>query len=378
MKYTFRYIKLLALPILTLALISCQSNDDDKFDNKASINATSMVNETIIKGNVTTMTKSIEIITPRPVGQEVKASFRAAPELVGRYNQAYYASAVLLPDSCYKWDESEVVINAGSVKSTAAAITFQKLSALNRDSVYVLPVTANTPLLDMLQSKSTYYYVFRAGALINIVPDMEKNNIKIAWKDPSPINNLSQITFEALIRARDFDRLISTVMGIEGYFLVRIGDAGIPSNQIQFATSRGNLTNSDLQLQTNTWYHIALTYNSKNGAVAIYVNGCKMLEATKSLGTINLTNGDFYIGRSYEDSRYLCGNISEVRIWNVVRTQEEIAANAYYVDPHTEGLVAYWKLDDMSTNVVRDYTANGNNGTAKNTINWQNVSLPEK
>lgn len=376
MKSTFKYITLMALPML--ALFSCQSNDDDEFDNKASINATSMVAETIIKGNVSMVTKNIEIITPRPVEQAVEASFRAAPELVERYNQAYYSSAVLLPDSCYRWEESNVVINAGSVKSTTATITFLNLSDLSRDSVYVLPVTAQTPTLDMLQSKSTYYYVFRAGALINVVPDMAKNYIKIDWKNTAPVSKLSQLTFEALIRARDFDRLISTVMGIEGYFLVRIGDAGIPGNQIQFATSRGNLTNSDLQLQTNTWYHIALTYDSSTGAVIIYVNGRKLLEASKSLGTVNLTYDDFYIGRSYEDSRYLSGNIAEVRIWNVVRTQDQIAANAYYVAPESEGLVAYWKLDDMSTNVVKDYTANGNDGTAKNTLTWQSVSLPEK
>lgn len=376
MKSFIKYITLMALPVLTLA--SCQSNDDDEFDNKVAINATSMVAETIVKGSVSSATKTLELITPRPVEQEVKASFRAAPELVSRYNMAYYSSAVLLPDSCYAWEENNVVINPGSVKSTSATINFQKLASLSRDSVYVLPVTAQTPELELLQSKSTYYFVFRAGALINVVPDMEKNNIRINWKNTAMINSMSQLTFEALIRARDFDRLISTVMGIEGYFLMRIGDAGVPSNQIQIATINGNLTNSDLQLQTNKWYHLALTYDSSTGTIQVYVNGRKMLEGTKRLLRINLTVGDFYIGRSYEDSRYLAGNISEVRIWNVVRTQEEIAANPYYVDPASEGLVAYWKLDDMSTNVVKDYTMYGNDGTAKNTLSWQNVSLPEK
>ena len=376
MKTLFKYITMMALPVLVLA--SCQSNDDDEFDNKAAINASSMVAETIVKGSVSSTTKTLELITPRPVEQEVKASFRSAPELLGRYNQAYYASAVLLPDTCYAWQEKDVVINQGSVKSTSATINFEKLGSLSRDSVYVLPVTAQTPELELLQSKSTYYFVFRAGALINVVPDMEKNNILINWKNTSMVRSMSQLTFEALIRARDFDRLISTVMGIEGYFLMRIGDAGVPSNQIQIATSNGNLTNGDLQLQTNKWYHLALTYDASTGTVQVYVNGRKMLEETKRLGNIDLTNGEFYIGRSYEDSRYLCGNICEVRIWNVVRTQEEIAANPYYVDPASEGLVDYWKLDDMSTNVVKDYTVYGNDGTAKSTLSWQNVSLPEK
>lgn len=371
----FKYVPLMAVAVI--GFTACQDSDED-FDNKVAINATSMVAETIVKGDVSTVTKSVELITPRPVDQEVTGEFRAAPELVEHYNKAYYSSACLLTSDHYKWDENKVTISQGSVKSTPATITFSNLSDLNRDSIYVLPVTASTPQLEQLKSKSTYYFVFRAGALINVVADMEKNYIRVDWKKPDVVNNLSQLTFEALIRARDFDRLISTVMGIEGYFLVRIGDAGIPSNQIQFASNRGNLTNSDLQLETNKWYHIALTYDSSNGAVIIYVNGKKMLEDTKNLGTIDLTSGEFYLGRSYEDSRYLAGNMSEVRIWNVVRSQEEIAANPYYVDPHSEGLVAYWKLDDMSTNEVKDYTDNGNNGTSKTELSWTNVSLPEK
>ena len=154
MKTLFKYITMMALPVFALA--SCQSNDDDDFDNTAAINASSMVAETIVKGSVNSATKTLELITPRPVEQEVKASFRAAPELVGRYNQAYYASAVLLPDTCYAWQENNVVINPGSVKSTSAVIDFQKLGSLSRDSVYVLPVTAQTPGLELLQSKSTY------------------------------------------------------------------------------------------------------------------------------------------------------------------------------------------------------------------------------
>ena len=125
---------MMALPVLVLA--SCQSNDDDEFDNKAAINASSMVDETIVKGSVSSTTKTLELITPRPVEQEVKASFRSAPELLGRYNQAYYASAVLLPDTCYAWQEKDVVINQGSVKSTSATINFEKLGSLSRDKVH--------------------------------------------------------------------------------------------------------------------------------------------------------------------------------------------------------------------------------------------------
>ena len=86
---------------------------------------------------------------------------------------------------------------------------------------------------------------------------------------------------------------------------------------------------------------------------------------------------NFEIGRSYDDSRDLNGCISEARIWDVVRTQEEIANSIYTVEPTSQGLVAYWKFDDQSSFIVKDYSGNGNDIKAiKSALKWQNVSLP--
>ena len=50
----------------------------------------------------------------------------------------------------------------------------------------------------------------------------------------------------------------------------------------------------------------------------------------------------FKIGHSYGEpenmTRQLNGEICEVRIWNVIRSQEEIYKNMYDVDPQTTGL----------------------------------------
>lgn len=76
--------------------------------------------------------------------------------------------------------------------------------------------------------------------------------------------------------------------------------------------------------------------------------------------------GDFMfkIGHSYGDpddmSRQLNGEICEVRIWNVLRSQEEIYRNMYDVDPQTTGLKAYWKFNEgKGNNIAKDLTGNG-------------------
>ena len=117
----------------------------------------------------------------------------------------------------------------------------------------------------------------------------------------------------------------------------------------------------------------------------IYVNGqAQSTLDTSEIGPVyfgTTKSGEgrlFEIGRSYEDVRYLDGNISECRIWNYVRTQSEIADNIYEVSPTSNGLVAYWKFDEGAGNNVKDHSVNGNNAISKKTLNWLSVALPEK
>ena len=381
MKKLFKYVPVLAAALLMAA---CQNNDEADFTSKAFIDGKTFTSETIIK-DASTMVKSLKLSTSRPAEKDLKATFAPAPQLLETYNKAYYSNAVLLPDTCYKVIVGEVKINQGSVKSNEARFEFSKLGDLDRSTTYVLPVTVDCNDIEVLQSAKNYYFVFRAGALINVVADMSKNYLQVDWKTPDLVTDMHQITMEALIYPREFGKLISTIMGIEGNFLMRIGDAGFPDNQIQIATRSGNFPDYDSNkgLLTKRWQHVAMTYNADTREVKVYVNGMLQSHGTLRMGTVTI-KGDspdrmFLIGKSYDDARWFEGNMSEVRVWNVVRTQEEIAGHIYSVDPKTPGLVGYWKMDDSSSpNIVKDATGNGNDAKADKPLPWHNVSLPEK
>lgn len=382
-----RYIPALAV---VFAMTACQSNDEENFANKGYINAQSMVSETIVKGNAAPQEKTVNITLARPAENDINATIDVDASLLDIYVKAYYANAditKLLPSHCYETENDKVKIQKGSVKSDDAKFLFKNLGTLSRDSVYVLPVAVHTTDISLLASASKYYFVFRAGALINVVTDMSKNYLTVKWAaDWVPVvSSMNQITIEALIYPREFGKLISTVMGIEGQFLMRIGDSGYPDNQIQMATSIGNFpaASSDKGLATKTWQHVAMTYDANTTEWVIYVNGKVQSSGKKDLGNINIKgNGsdrDFLIGKSYDDNRWFEGNMSEVRVWNVVRTQQEIQDNIYTVDTQTEGLVGYWKMDDnTTTGKVVDATGHGNDAIANSTLSFHNVSLPEK
>ena len=47
----------------------------------------------------------------------------------------------------------------------------------------------------------------------------------------------------------------------------------------------------------------------------------------------------------------------------------------YAVDPSSEGLIAYWKFDEGVGGAIKDYTQNGNDGTALTDLEWVEVEL---
>lgn len=375
-----------SLLMLGITLAAC-SDDVENFDNKVYVQASDKTSTVLLKSTVPTAEVSLQVAMARPQDNDVTVTFKADPSKVSVYNTFYGAEAEALPEGHYAIANPEVSIKAGGVTSDDVTVNFTGLNTLDSEKIYVLPVTIEKASIGVLESGSTMYYVFKGAALINTVPNLTKNLVWVQWDNPSVASDLRKLTAEALIRVDKFGKMLTSVMGIEGYFLIRIGDAGIPENQLQLATRNGNLSNADLVIPTNEWTHIALTYDADNGGeVVIYINGKEMLRDTKDCGGINWAqtrtdegNG-FWIGHSYNRDRWLEGNICEVRVWNRVLSKDEINSNDHFyeVNPQSDGLVSYWRFNEGAGTSILDHTGNGNNATAVEAITWNAVELPAK
>lgn len=370
------------LAVGTAVLLAGCKNEDpnsNSFDNKIYISSLPKVNTLLIKPTNTEASMLITASIAKPAGEQIDLVYAVDLPKVDTYNMANYTNAIALPEGHYTLLEEKAVILKGSVKSTDAIIHFSDIDKLDRTLVYVLPVTMQSATgIDMLESARTIYYLFKGGSLIDVVGNIRENSLSVNWADASACNGLTQLTMEMLIRAKAYEK-ISSVMGIEGQFLMRIGDTDRDWSQLQIATRSGNFPGKDVakNLPKGEWIHIALAYDLVSGAYTIYVNGKMQTEATgPKLGSVNLGTSSFFIGKSYDDSRWLDGDIAECRIWNVIRTAEQIAANPYSVDPASEGLRAYWKFDDGSGDVVKDHTSYGNHAKALKPIKWLPVMLP--
>ena len=145
-------------------------------------------------------------------------------------------------------------------------------------------------------------------------------------------------------------------------------------------------------LPMGEWIHIAVVYDTHQQKCEYYQNGKKVAEESGlNLKNVNLQK-DCFVGKSWDNNRWLAGDISELRVWNKRRTAEEIKGNIYFLDTTqegaTDGLLAYWKFNEGMSGTIKDYSGNGNSLKAK-TVNdkdkevdaeptWVPVALPEK
>lgn len=374
---------------LSIVLGSCQDNDENKqhYDNKLFISASNFTKEILFKSGNANVETDISVAIAKPEEHDIEVTIAATPDLLSTYKMAYYdETAILLPEEYYSIPETSITIKSGSIVSPKLPIEFINIGNLDRNQVYVLPVTIKSAKgIEVLQSAKNYYYVFRAASLVNVVCDIKNNRAYPDFNNDTKFNGLTKQTMEILFKANSFSNSISTLMGIEGHYLLRLGDSA-PSNQLQIASTK-NVSSSDLKFESGVWYHLAVVFD--DGYVTVYINGVeKLSKGYTGRSVINLgakhtneENGDrcFWVGYSYESKRFFDGVISEARIWNRALTAEEIQSlnHFYFVDPASPGLIAYWKFDEGQGQTVIDY-ASGYNLTFDKEPAWVPVSLPEK
>lgn len=242
----------------------------------------------------------------------------------------------------------------------------------------------------------------KSKGMITTAVNMTGTRAWPAWNDPAPVTNMKAFTLEALVNptVSRYSGSLSTIMGIEGKFLVRLGDVGIPWNQVQvcwdsgrqgtWGNVEGKLSNSNMKVNLNEWTHIAVTFGE--GTVKVFINGVEKGSTTTDVpASVNfgVAHNDeqapqgqpitrcFWVGYSYESVRDFRGMMSELRIWNRALTASELAEEArrYDVDPKADGLVTYWKCDEGQGDVIKDYTSYRND-LASDGLKWEPVSLP--
>jgi hypothetical protein len=130
----------------------------------------------------------------------------------------------------------------------------------------------------------------------------------------------------------------------------------LSGSKLEFAyghTDQWPTIKSTSDISVNTWFHAAVTYSSTE--LKLYING--VLENTVAVTTpMGASTAKTFLGESptWSNRRFI-GQMADLRIWNVVRSATEVAADMNNSLTGTEsGLVAGWKMNEGTGTTVAD------------------------
>lgn len=189
----------------------------------------------------------------------------------------------------------------------------------------------------------------------------------------------NQITLEAWIYANQWASEVwqgcvlnkeQNGSGNDNGYMLRTGKNG--TLNFNLGSGSWNEINSAAgAMKTNTWYHIAGTYDG--GIMRSYINGIEVASTPKLFTIKNALNIDLLIGESQKNNgRVFDGMIDEVRIWNVARSQAQLKRTMndtldqrFYSSPDS-GLAAYWRFNENEGQYTTDMSINLNNARLGN------------
>lgn len=180
------------------------------------------------------------------------------------------------------------------------------------------------------------------------------------------VNVGNTLTIEAWVKPTDLDNRYGIFSGRlndgTGRFQLEVG-AG--TNRVA-VTSPGTYVaqTNDHAIAPNEWTHIAYTRSGEGATHKIYINGVAQTLISNADYTFSDHSGDKVIGSGTSGGNLLPGQIDELRVWSVARTETQIRDNMHKtLNGDETNLVAYYRFNHISGTGLDDLTTNNNDGT---------------
>lgn len=359
-KHIFSY---LALGATALLMNACNDSESDLLEPKVYFE--SRENTLSMEDEAKTITIDLTSRLSTMTSSQVDVSYAIAdPSVVDEYNAKYGTAYEMLAPSHIKLSSTTSTIPSGKLYANNVKLELSDMETVEEGKAFVVPIRVQSASVETLPGTSIAYFFLSKPVKITKVGTFNSNYISIRFPAGT---YFSSFTYETLIYV-NYLSSNNTIMGTEGVMILRIGDApGTPYNYLEVAG--GQHYNATEGLKEGRWYHVALTYDQPSGRTVMYVNGTKWAESAWIIAGFD-PNSDvgFNIGMlpGFQwGTRPLRGYLSETRVWSVARTENQLKQNMLSVDPKSDGLALYYKLDGSEIQeggVIKD-AARGINGT---------------
>ena len=187
------------------------------------------------------------------------------------------------------------------------------------------------------------------------------NYVKLPNSATLNLNNTQQFTLEAWIQPTSNDTLSRSVFGSTTNS-TEYPSLWIEGTKLWFTTGTQNIFTNNV-IRANQWNHIA--YSFDGSTYRAYVNGI-FVGSYSSTSVHSFNVQSLAIGNTAGGGNKFIGAIDDVRLWNVVRSENEIKnSSAIELKGNESGLIGNWRFN----NDLLDNSVNQNNGTEVKTTN---------
>ncbi len=366
MKKTILHIALL---LVVSMLVTCCDAEGDKFDYQKVgllISGTEQVPVQRFTVEELPAAYAVTVKATRRCDHDVKVSLAVDPSLVSAYNAKHGTAYYAVPASSVSLENSEVLIKQGEALSTAAQVKVVSADDFIEGATYVIPVTISqvTGGVDVIESSRTIF--LQVSRIISFYSLENNQNASSNYIFPDDkMVNLTNYTIEFKVYSYRFGNVgnIKRVLAIEGKNeeeanMFRFGENGSAGGDILQWVLPGGRCFSNTHFKTNRWYLVSCTYDGLT--FKMYVDGVEDAQASGSGKATPFQR--FELGMSwggYRSSQFFQGRLCEVRVWNRALTASEIAMGFAGVNAHSDGLVAYWKMNEGEGHIFHDATGHG-------------------
>lgn len=357
--------------LIAFSMFSCA--EGDSFDYNKNVVLVSGTETNPVVKFVVEDTPSFYTVTAtatNKVPENIRIKFAIDNSLVNIYNEEHSTNYYPVPDGTVEIENQDVVIEAGKVFSTPATVKVVSTEKMSEDRVYVIPVTIQqVDGLDVLTpSKTIYLQISRIIHFTSLNISNTNMYSNFIFSDDKMMS-LSNFTYEIKFYSEQWHsiaRMCSFTSKDESRSsMLRFGEIGMDVNCLQWVSPTGSIP-STTRFSTNRWYTLSLTYDGSK--LTMYVDGVKDAQGDGDGQPVDFQRIELGMSwTSYPSSQYFRGRIAEMRVWNRALTPAELQMGLCGVDPASEGLVAYWKMNEGEGHIFHDATGNGYD------IDWSNT-----
>lgn len=379
MKSINNIVKIFALAALSISLWSCESGDspisNGVYITEAQKGASKKVT---VDDTGAKATLSVRVAMQAETDVTVKVASKA--ETLDAYNKKFGTSYKLLPEHLYSLANTDYIVKSGKIGATELLginiLPFD--DKVNPAEKYAIPVSIESAVgMNILEPAKTIVILLDKIVVTNVWGSTAQksgaNPPGILYTLPTDgyINEMSSWTIEFLMKIPKYQNtamsqnrhVLSFASGStnKAAMFIRMSELSHPHDEFNFV-SDGTKIFPTTRLAPNKWIHVAWVFDGKS--YYIYFDG--VLDTTyptpnpNRLFTISAIN-------------MFCGNLSyfsEVRLWSVKRSQADIQNNMYIVNPESDNLECYWKINEGTGTSVKDHSGNNRDGKITAAGTW--------